>query len=310
MIKVLFSAREGLWPVWAPHLTRAFAEAGLEVDLTTDNRPEEVDYILFAPNPSLRDFTPFIRCKAVLSLWAGVETIVGNATLTQPLARMVDPGLTEGMVEYVVGHVLRHHLGMDAHIHGLDGRWDVRQVPPLARHRRVGILGLGALGAAAATALAGLNFDVAGWSRRPKELPGITGFSGEDGLREILTRSEIVVLLLPLTEGTHHLLDAKRLGHLPKGAVVINPGRGPLIDDAALLAAIETGQVGHATLDTFAEEPLPPTHPFWSNPAVTVTPHIASETRPATAAESVASNIRDHEAGAPLRHLVDRAAGY
>ena len=309
MIRVLFSAREGLWDVWAPHLTRAFTDAGLEIDLATDHPPGEVDYILFAPNRSLTDFTPFTRCKAVLSLWAGVETIVGNTTLTQPLARMVDPGLTEGMVEYVAGHVLRHHLGMDAHIHGLDGKWDMR-VPPLARHRRIGILGLGALGSAAAGALAGLNFDVAGWSRRAKDLPGVTGFSGEDGLRDILTRSEIVVLLLPLTDGTHHLLDAKRLGHLPKGAVVVNPGRGALIDDAALLAAIETGQVGHATLDTFIEEPLPQTHPFWANPGVTVTPHIASATRAATAAESVAANIRDHEAGAPLRYLVDRAAGY
>lgn len=309
MIKVLFSAGDRLWPVWAPHLQQAFAEAGLEVDLATDHRPEEVDYILFAPNPWLTDFTPFVRCKTVLSLWAGVETIAGNATLTQPLARMVDPGLTEGMVEYVTGHVLRHHLGMDAHIQGLQGRWDVR-VPPLARHRRVGVLGLGALGSAAATALSGLNFDVAGWSRRPSDLPGIAAFAGEEGLRAILMRSEIVVLLLPLTNATHHLLDAGRLGQLPKGAVVINPGRGPLIDDAALLAALKTGQIGHATLDTFAEEPLPTGHPYWTHPAVTVTPHIASATRPATASTSIASNIRDHEAGAPLRHLVDRAAGY
>lgn len=309
MIRVLFSARHALWPIWEPHLARAFSEAGLEVDLARRHEADMVDYILFAPNRDLTDFTPFKNCKAVLSLWAGVETIVGNPTLTQPLARMVDPGLREGMMEYVCGHVLRHHLGMDAHIRGLNGKWAATP-PPLARERRVGVLGLGELGAASARALAALGFDVAGWSRSEKSLAPIHTLSGAEGLREILSRSEILVLLLPLTDETRHILDAPRLGHLRQGSVVINPGRGGLIDDAALLAAIETGQIDHATLDTFDQEPLPPDHPFWANPGITVTPHIASETRPSTASAAVAENIAAHEAGAPLRHLVDRDRGY
>jgi len=307
---LLFSAPAADWPVWRPHLERACAERGLAVTIT-DHAPDpaRIDYIAYAPGGGLTDFTPFTRLRAVLSLWAGVERITGNPTLRVPLARMVDPGLTAGMVEYVAGHVLRHHLGMDAHLRLQDGVWRHDLVPPLARARRVGLLGLGALGGACAGALAGLGFDVAGWSRRPREA-GFPTFAGEEGLAAILARSDIVVMLLPATPATEGLLDAGRLACLPPGAVVINPGRGQLIDDDALLAALDAGRLAHATLDVFREEPLPPGHPFWAHPRVTVTPHIASETRPATAATVIAENIRRAGSGAPLLHLVDRAAGY
>jgi glyoxylate/hydroxypyruvate reductase A len=222
---------------------------------------------------------------------------------------MVDDGLTEGMVEWVVGHVLRHHLGMDQDILRRDAKWEPH-IPPLARDRKVGVLGLGALGGACAQALAGLNFDVAGWSRRPKEIAGVASYNGDEGLATVLARSEILVLLLPRTPQTENLLNAGTLALLPKGAVVINPGRGPLIDDDALLAALDAEQIGHATLDVFRTEPLPAGHPFWAHPGVTVTPHIASETRPDSASRVIAENIRRGEAGEPFLHLVDRDAGY
>nr|HMS95366.1 glyoxylate/hydroxypyruvate reductase A [Tabrizicola sp.] len=150
MLTVLF-ATPALWPEFEPALTRAMEEAGITARLLTEARPEEVDYIVYSPLSPLQDFTPYRRTKAVLNLWAGVEKIVGNATLTQPLCRMVDPGLTEGMVEWVVGHALRHHLGIDSHIVNPGHVWD-QTCPPLARTRRVTILGMGALGAAAAAA--------------------------------------------------------------------------------------------------------------------------------------------------------------
>lgn len=308
-VNVLFAAGGARWPEYEAPLRTAFAELGLDVDLRQDFAPGDVDYIIFAPNGPVSDFTPFTRAKAVLNLWAGVENVVGNETLTIPLTRMVDDGLTEGMVEWVTGHVLRHHLGMDLHIHGQDGTWR-RHLPPLARDRTVGILGLGALGRACATALAALNFNVLGWSRRPKQVEGITCLSGAAGLEEVLSRAEILVLLLPLTPQTENLLDARRLALLPEGAVIINPGRGSLIDDDALLAALDAGHVGHATLDVFRAEPLPPDHPFWAHPRVTVTPHIAAETRPRSAARVIAENVRRSEAGEPFLHLVDRTAGY
>ncbi|WOI56251.1 glyoxylate/hydroxypyruvate reductase A [Palleronia sp. LCG004] len=308
-LRILFAARDDKWDEYRPYLTRALSETGLEADLSRDHPAEEVDYIVHAPNGGLSDFSGFPRLRAVLSLWAGVEDIVGNDTLEVPLTRMVDPGLTEGMVEYVTGHVLRHHLGMDAQIHGLDGEW-TGAAPPLARDRKVTILGLGALGAACADALSRLNFDVAGWSRSPKDLDGIATHHGEDGLAAALGHGEITVLLLPLTRATEGIVDAGRLALMPKGAVLLNPGRGGLVDEAALLDALGTGQIAHATLDTFRTEPLPKDHPFWTHPRVTVTPHIASATRAPSASRAIVDNIARAERGQALENVVDRSAGY
>jgi glyoxylate/hydroxypyruvate reductase A len=180
----------------------------------------------------------------------------------------------------------------------------------LANERHVCILGLGALGHEAAQALAALNFNVTGWSRTPKDVPGVTCLSGEDGLQEALSKAEIAVLLLPDTPATENTLSTETLALMPIGARIINPGRGPLIDDDALLKALNKGQIGHATLDVFRVEPLPADHPYWAHPNVTVTPHIASETRPVTAAQVIVENIRRGEAGEPFVHLVDRQLGY
>ena len=310
MTNILFAAGPDLWADYETPLRTALDATGLDYRLTCDADPESVDYVVYAPGSWLQDFTPYTRLKAVLNLWAGVEKITGNPTLTAPLARMVDEeGLTQGMVEYVTGHVLRHHLGMDAHIANHAHKWSPA-VPPLAGERPVGILGLGTLGLACAEALRRLGFPVTGWSRRPKTVPGITTQHGADGLSEALERAEILVLLLPDTPATRDLLDAERLAQLPRGAVIVNPGRGPLIVDDALIAALDSGQIAHATLDVFRTEPLPAEHPFWAHPKVTVTPHIASETRVPSASRVIAENIRRGEAGEPLLHLVDRAAGY
>lgn len=307
---ILFAARADLWAAYEHPLRIALDATGLDYRLgPIVGPPGSVDYIVYAPNAKVQDFTPFTRLKAVLNLWAGVEEVVGNPTLKVPLARMVDPGLTAGMVEWVTGHVLRHHLNIDHCLAHQAGDW-VRHLPPLARERRVTILGLGALGAACGQALAGLGFPVTGWSRREKLVAGLRCLSGDAGLTEALTRAEIVVTLLPQTPQTENTLNADTLALLARGAYVINPGRGPLIDDAALLAALDSGQVAHATLDVFRTEPLPADHPYWAHSQVTVTPHIAAETRPDTASEVIAENIRRGEAGEPFLHLVDRSAGY
>lgn len=309
MIKVLFAAPAVRWQQYETPLRAAFASRGLGVDLARDHAPEAVDYIVYAPASGLVDFSPFIRLKAVLNMWAGVEDVVENPTLTVPLARMVDPGLTEGMVEWVTGHVLRYHLGIDRVLAAQNGAWD-RHIPPLARERTVGVLGLGRLGTAVSQALAALNFDVAGWARREKQLDGIVCYHGRTGLDALLARSEIVVLLLPLTRETENTLNARAIAMLPNGTCILNPGRGALIDDSALLAALARGQVAHATLDVFRKEPLPRDHPYWAHPNVTVTPHIAADTRPVSAAYVIAENIRRCEAGEDLLHVVNRTAGY
>lgn len=298
------------WDDYAQVLPEALRAVGVDAVLVADAPdPAAVDYIVYAPSSPLQDFTPFVNAKAVLSLWAGVERIVGNTTLTQPLCRMVDNGLTEGMVEWVVGHTLRHHLGMDRHIVNPGHVWDAT-CPPLARERPVTVLGMGALGTACAQALAALNFPVTGWSRTAKTVAEVACVHGEAGLEAALRGAEIVVTLLPKTPDTENLLNAARLAMLPRGAVILNPGRGPLIDDDALLAALDTGQIGHATLDVFRVEPLPAAHRYWSHPHVTVTPHIAADTRVLGAARVLAENIRRGEAGEPFQFLVDRARGY
>jgi glyoxylate/hydroxypyruvate reductase A len=290
-------------------LAEACAAISLQVDVRSDHPPDQADYVVYAPTSGLKDFTPFMRARAVLGYWAGVEKIVGNQSLTQPLCRMIEPGLTEGMIDWVAGHVMRHHLDTDRDVLGQTGAWDYR-VPPLARDRTVGILGLGELGRAVADALAGLNFRVLGWSRRAKDLPGIETFAGEAGLAQVLSEAEILVLLLPLTPATDNLMNGDTFGAMPEGAVLLNPGRGELVDDAALLAALDAGQLSHATLDVFRTEPLPSDHPFWADARVTITPHLASATRIKTACAALAENIRRGEAGEPFLGLVDRGAGY
>ncbi len=182
--RILFSAPPQHWAIWRPHLLAALAEVGLDGAALTDDPagPWTFDYVVLHPGGPLKDFAPFTRLKAVLSLWAGVESVVGNATLKVPLCRMVDDGLTRGMAEWVAGHVLRYHLGLDAHILGQDGVWRGGVVPPLAADRVVGVLGLGELGGAVAATLAAIGFDVRGWSRRPREAAGFAALSGEAGL--------------------------------------------------------------------------------------------------------------------------------
>lgn len=308
-LNILFAATPERWNDYSAPLLAAFSDAGLDVHLALDIPADQVDYIVYAPNSSLQDFTPYTRTKAVLNLWAGVEAIVGNETLTQPLARMVDPGMIQSMTEWVTGHVLRYHLGMDAHINNPDHLWQPKATP-LANDRCVCVMGMGALGTSVAQTLRALSFTLTGWSRNPKQVEGVIMHHGADGLDNALCCADIVVLLLPDTAATENTLDARRLALMPHGAFIINPGRGPLIVDAALIDALDSGRIAHATLDVFRVEPLPFDHPFWAHPKVTVTPHIAAETRAKTASQVIAENVRRGEAGEPLLHVVDRQRGY
>lgn len=310
-LEVYFAAGPRLWAEYRGPLAMALAEAGVDARLSdAAPDPARVDVMVFSPGAEVADFTPFTRLRAVLNLWAGVERVVGLPGLKAPLCRMVDPAMTESMTAYVTAHVLRMHLGLDLDLARQGGAWVQRDVP-LPSEARVGVLGLGELGQAAARALAGLGFRVSGWSRSRREVAGIAACRhGPEGLEAVLRQADILVTLLPHTPDTEGLLDARHLAMLPRGAMIVNPGRGALIDDDALLAALETGHVGQATLDVFRTEPLPAEHAFWGHPRVTVTPHIAAETRPASAARVIAENIRRLADGAPLLHQVDRGRGY
>lgn len=303
-LTVLWAGRDAAWPVWEGPLTAALSGVAR---LVREADPAKVDAILYAPSGPVSDFSQFTNLRLVQSLWAGVERIVANPTLTQPLARMVDPGLAQGMAEWCLGWTLRMHLGMDRYAQ--DGVWRSDMIPPLAAERRVTVLGAGALGAAVARQLACVGFDVVCWSESGRPVEGLTVLPGA-ALPEALARAQTLIALLPDTAATRGLLDADNLARLPRGAVLLNPGRGSVIDEAALLGALRSRRLGHAVLDVFTTEPLPPPHPFWREPGVTVTPHIAADTRPATAALMVAENLRRLRDGRELLHLVDRARGY
>lgn len=311
--RILLSVETDEADAWRAALAQAAAQAGLAaqiIDAGAAHDPQGIDYIAFTHAGPVRDFRPYTRLKALLSLWAGVEKALAlPAPPGVPLCRMVEPGLRLGMTEYVVGHVMRYHLDLDAALRGPGPDWGA-PVPPLARDRRVCVLGLGELGGDAARMLAALRFSVAGWSRTPKTIPGVACHAGPAGLRAALEGAEIVVALLPATAQTENLLDATTLALPASGARLINAGRGKVIDDAALLAALDAGRIGHATLDVFRTEPLPADHPFRRHPRVTVTPHVAAATRSETAAPEVIAQILRAETGIALRHIVDRARGY
>lgn len=282
---------------WRPALNAALPEM-------EESPPSEAEAVLYTPNSGWQDFTLFPRARVIQSLWAGVERVVDNPTLTQPLCRMVDPSLRQGMVEWCLGWVMRHHLGMDRLAQ--DGQWRAHLVPPLADERRISILGAGELGAAVGRALSAVGFKVMVWSPSGRH---VRDLAVTDHLGKVLARADILVTLLPDTAGTRGLLNDERLSLLPQGAVILNAGRGTVIGEQALLAALDRN-VAAAVLDVFVHEPLPPDHPFWAHPRVTVTPHIAAATRPETAAQVVAENLRRAMAGRPLLYQVDRARGY
>jgi glyoxylate/hydroxypyruvate reductase A len=309
MINILFAAQPDQFPLYKDHLTHFLKKKNIPAYLSMELPPEIVDYIVYAPNSIITDLSSYTCCKAVLNLWAGVEKIVGNKTLTQPLCRMVDSGLQQGMIEWVAGHTLRYHLGMDKHLINPNKIWK-NDPPPLAQDRSISILGLGVLGTACAKSLSQLGFKVNGWSTSPKKIPNVQTYHGNSNLKTVLNLADILILLLPDTPNTQNIINTETLSYLHKGSVLINPGRGPLIDDDALISALTSGRLSAACLDVFRSEPLPPNHPYWLMPNVTVTPHIASGTRAATAAEVIVENIVRGESGMPFLYLVDREAGY
>ena len=250
--------------------------------------------------------------KAILSPGAGVDHLFEDPALPEgvPVARLIDPLMADRMAEYTAALTLWSHRKFDAYA-DLQSRRSWRPVPQKdARDRRVGILGLGALGRATARRLRPFGFALGGWSRTPKEEPGVATRHGNDALADFLSESEILVCLLPLTPETRGLLDEEALGRLPRGAYLINCARGPLVVEADLLAALDSGRLSGAALDVFDEEPLPPDSPLWMNPKVRITPHVSSLTAPETAAPMLAAQVRRVQRGEALDRPVDRKAGY
>ena len=292
----------------------AFRECAPELELRVWPDIGEASDITAAMvfNPPHGVLASLPNLKLIISRGFGVDHLFTDPALPPhvPIVRLVDPSAICQMTQYVVLATLRYHRRMDE-IEDAWRRGEWRKVPPPDTAKTVvGVLGLGVLGRDAAEKLASLGFSVRGWSRTEKEIPGITCFHAAQGLGPFLGECRIVICLLALTPETESILCAETFAGLPAGAFVINAGRGRHLVEDDLIAALDSGHLGGATLDVFRVEPLATEHPFWRHPKVRITPHIAADGIARTAAPIAAENIRRADAGEPLLHQVDPARGH
>lgn len=297
LFRALPAARVHAWPA-APDATPARGSPG-------------IDYALLW-KPPRRLLSELGSAKAIFNLGAGVDTLVGLGALPAgvPVVRLEDAGMAEQMREYVVHAVLRVYRELDAYAEAQrTALWR-----PLPRQDKesfgVGLLGMGVLGSAVAAALEPFGFPLVAWSRTRKAVAGIESYAGRTELDRFLARCSVLVCLLPLTRETRGLLDHRTLSLLPAGAHVVNVARGGLIVDDDLLALLDQGRIGGATLDVFADEPLPAAHPFWHHPRIVVTPHISAVTLVEASVAQIAAKIARLEAGLPITGIVDRERNY
>ncbi|MFT4242340.1 MAG: glyoxylate/hydroxypyruvate reductase A [Acidovorax sp.] len=252
--------------------------------------------------------------KALFNIGAGVDGLLRlRLPSTVTVVRLDDAGMAVQMAEYVCHAVIRHFREFDGYEADVQaGRWGYRK-PRLRSDYPVGVMGLGVLGQRVARALAQFEFPVNGWSRTPRALDGVRGFSGSEGFHDFLAASRVLVNLLPLTTETHNIMNRDTLARLMPGAYVINVARGAHLVDEDLLALIASGHVAGATLDVFRTEPLPAGHPFWSHPQVTITPHTSARTLREESIAQIAGKIARLHAGEPIANipgLVDPVRGY
>ena len=284
----------------------------LECNIIEDiSRNSEVNAIIYSDESEISDFSIFPDDTVIFSIFAGVEKTLLNKSIRQPLVRLIDIEMTECMAEWCAAHVMRYHLDLDEFIRPDKKEWKIyNKERLLANQINIGILGLGTLGSATAQKLKKLDFKVTGWSATEKKIVGVRSLIGPDGLTRILSTSDYLILLLPLTEKTKTIINSDSLKVVKTGAILINAGRGGLIEDNDLLKALDSGKLSGCTLDVFNEEPLPQEHPFWSHDKVTVTPHISAPTRLRSSIKSILKNIDRIKKGLQPLGLVEKERFY
>ena len=306
-MKVLFCFDEAKPQPWLDGLRQALPQA--TVDLWQPGAPQADYAVVWAPSQQFLDEQPALR--AMFNIGAGVDALLARRLAPGvPVVRLDDAGMSVQMAEYVCHAVIRHFRELDAYeADTRAGRWTFRK-PRERSQFPVGVLGLGVLGQRVARALRGFEFPVNGWSRQHRTLEGVQCFAGLDQLTDFLAASRVLVNLLPLTPETRDILNRENLSTLQPGGSVINVARGAHLVDADLLALIDEGHLAGATLDVFRTEPLPGDHPFWTHPAITVTPHTSARTLRSESIAQIAGKIRALEQGAPIAGIVDPLRGY
>lgn len=310
MPAVLFHSHNESPEEWGPALRELIPDLDFRVWPEVGD-PLEIEFALTwdMPPGSLVEMT---NLKCICSLGQGVDHVFRDPKLPAgaKVMRLVDPWMAQAMSEWMLLNILRFHRQVPEY-EELERRkvWKVLPAPETSE-RRVGVMGLGALGADTARKVAALGFDVAGWSRTEKHIDGVTSFHGADQLQAFLKRTEILCCLLPLTPATAGIIDGRALAAMPRGAFVINAGRGQQVVDEDLLAALDSGHIAGAALDVFHTEPLPAEHPYWDHPKVRVWPHVSAQSNADSAAEQVADAIRKVFSGKNPNNLVDRERQY
>ena len=306
---VLYKANMARGAEWA----RFFAERAPDVPFRVwpdIGDPQAVRYLV-AWQPPDDIAATFPNLELVFSVGAGVDQFdITKLPPHVPLVRMMEPGITERMVEYACMSVLALHRDLVQFIsQQRDQVWRELSVTHTSE-RRVGVMGLGLLGQALLDRLKSFDFPLFGWNRSPRSIAGVTCYAGAEGLTDFLGQADILVCLLPLTSETRGILNANLFARLPRGARLLNVGRGGHLVEADLVAALDDGVLSAAVLDVAEPEPLPAGHPFWSHPRILLTPHIASTTKPETAVDYVLDTIARHRRGEPLPGRIDRDRGY
>ncbi len=274
--------------------------------------PDDEISVAIVDGPPPGRLSEIPNLKLILSLSAGIDAMMLDPTFPEvPIVRLVPPEMIALMREYVCYQVLRLHRGFAAieQLHR-ELRWEWLSAAKPAMERRVLVLGLGDLGRGTAEALANLGFQVSGWSRRQKWVSGVQCEFGMPSLKSLLSSTEILVNLLPLTPLTNNLLGSELFECLPRGAALINVGRGACLNEIDLIAALDSGQISHATLDVFSTEPLPVDHPFWNHPKITITPHTAAYPPPESFLHSIIDNLNRIYRGEMPPNAMLRRDGY
>jgi glyoxylate/hydroxypyruvate reductase A len=295
---------------WVRTIQPVFPDLEIRLYPEVGNR-DDITYLLTTRIPK-GEVASFPNLRFVALIAAGVDRILADPELPPDIPVIANINMQRGvtMAEWVLYHLLRHNRRFDLYeADKADHRWELHPYPS-PDQIRVGVMGLGTLSGHVARTLRDLQYDVAGWTRTPKDIEGIETFAGADGFGPFLARSDTLIAILPDTPETRGLLDADALARLPKGAYVMNCGRGTLIDEAALIAAIDSGHLSGAALDVFQTEPLPPDDPLWDHPKISITPHNCCIGRPEFGCDMVIENIRRDLAGEHLVGVLDRARGY
>ncbi|WP_339499157.1 glyoxylate/hydroxypyruvate reductase A [Pseudomonas silesiensis] len=300
-------------PVRGEHWKRLFAEHAPDIEWRAwpdIGDPQDIRYLAAWQAPDDLE-TALPNLEVLFALSAGVDQLdLAKLPTNLPVVRLLDPGITRGMCEYATFAVLSLHRDMLRYRQQQMARcWQAHLLQPAAK-RRVGVMGLGTQAQQILATLQPFGFALSGWARSEHQIEGVDCFAGAGQLPAFLGQCDIVLCVLPLTEQTKGILNRELFQHLPKGAALVNMGRGGHLIEEDLLEALASGQLSAAVLDVLQQEPAAPDHPFWQHPQILLTPHIAAMTQPESAFSVLLENIRRHQRGESMLGQVDRERSY